>query len=188
MVFPVVRYRHESWTIKKAECQRSDAFKLWCCRRLLRIPWIARSIVNPKGNQPFIGSTDSEAAASIHWPDMKSWPTGKDPDAWKNWRLKEKGVAKDELVGWHHQLNGCVWALSLGDREQRSLACCSPWSCRVGYNLAIEQQNCNYLYVLMQPNLGLLALWAVKPVYWHCDVVKGSAGCIAGHQGRHPCS
>ena len=88
MVFPVVMYRCESWTIKKAEHQRIDAFELWCCRRLLRVPWTAR-----KSNQSilkeispvFIGRTDAEAEAPILWPpDVKSRLTGRDPDAGKD--------------------------------------------------------------------------------------------------------
>ena len=70
MVFPVVMYRCESWTIKKAECQRIDAFELWCWRRLLRVPWTAR-----RSNQSgiFIGRTDAEAEAPVLWPpDVKS--------------------------------------------------------------------------------------------------------------------
>ena len=83
MVFSVVMYGCESWTIKKAECQRIDAFELWCWRRFLEVPWI----VNPKGNQPWIftGRIDAEAEAPILWPpDAKSQLTGKDPDAGKD--------------------------------------------------------------------------------------------------------
>ena len=67
-VFPVVKYGYESWTIKKAECQRIDAFELWCWRRLLRVPWIQP--VHPKGNQSWvsIGRTDVEAETPILWP------------------------------------------------------------------------------------------------------------------------
>ena len=78
MVFPIVMYRCESWTIKKAECRRFDAFELWCWRRLLRDPWTARrSIqpVHPKGDQSwvFIGRTDVETETPILWPpDGKS--------------------------------------------------------------------------------------------------------------------
>ena len=84
--FPVVMHGCESWTIKKAEHWRIDAFELWCWRRLLRVPWIAKrsNPVNPKGNQlwTFIGRTDVEAKAPIHWPpDAKIWLTGKDHDA-----------------------------------------------------------------------------------------------------------
>ena len=85
MVFPLVVYGCQSWTIKKAEHQRIDAFELWCWRRLLRVPWTDyKEIkpVNPKGNQSwiFIGRTDAEA--SILWPlDVKNWLIGKDSDA-----------------------------------------------------------------------------------------------------------
>ena len=95
MVFPVVMYGCESWTIKKAEHKRIDAFELWCWRRLLRVPWTARrsnqSIlreINPEWR--FIGKTDAEAL--IPWPpDSKSQLIGKDPDAGKDWRQEEKG-------------------------------------------------------------------------------------------------
>ena len=100
MFFPAVMYGCESSTIKKAERRRTDAFKLWCWRRLLRVPWTARrsNWSNPKGNQPgiFIGRTDAEAP--IPWPpDTKSWLIGRDPDAGKDWRLKKR-VAEDEMV------------------------------------------------------------------------------------------
>ena len=87
--------------------------------------------VNLKGNQPwiFIGRTDAEIEVPILWPpDAKNWLTGKDPDAGKNWRQEEKGMREDEMVGWHHWLNGHEFeqALEVGD-GQGSLACCSPW-------------------------------------------------------------
>ena len=88
MVFPVVMYECETWTIKKAERRRSDAFELWCWRRLLRVPWTARSNhpkgnrkVHPKGNQPwiFIGRTDAKAGTPVLWPPhAKSWLIWKD--------------------------------------------------------------------------------------------------------------
>ena len=108
MVFPVIMYGCESWTIKKVECWRIDAFELWCWRRLLRIHWTVRRSNQSKGNQSwiFIGRTDAEAEVPILWPpDGKNWLIGKDPDAGKDWRQEEKGMAKDEMVGWHHRLN-----------------------------------------------------------------------------------
>ena len=108
MVFPVVMYGCESWTVKKAERRRIDGFKLWCWRRLLRPPWTARKeiqAVHPKGNQSwiFIGRTDAEAETPIFWPpNLKNWLIGKDPDAEKDWRQEEKGMTEDEMVGWHH--------------------------------------------------------------------------------------
>ena len=109
MVFPIVIFGCERWTIKKAEHQRIDTFELWCWRRLER-PLDCKEIqpVRPKGNQSwiFIGRTDAEAETPILWPcDAKNWLTGKDPNAGKGWR-QEKGMTEDEMVGWHHQLNG----------------------------------------------------------------------------------
>ena len=69
--------------------------------------------VHPKGNQSwiFIGRTDAEAETPILWPpDVKNWLIGKDPDAGKDWGQEEKGTTEDEMIGWHHQLNGWVWA------------------------------------------------------------------------------
>ena len=94
MIFPVVMYGCESWTIKKAECQRIGIFELWCWRSLLRVPWTARrsKSVNPKGDQSwiFIGRTDAEAEAPVLWPpDVKCRLIGKDLDPGKDWRQKE---------------------------------------------------------------------------------------------------
>ena len=90
--------------------------------------------VNPKGNQPwiFIQRTDDEAEARILWsPDVKSWLIGKDPGADKDWGQEEKGATEDEMVEWHHQLQGPESEQTLGDSEgQGSLACCSPWGHR----------------------------------------------------------
>jgi len=134
MVFPVVMYRCESWTIKKAEHRRIDAFELWCWRRLVfESPLDCKEIqpVHPKGNQSriFIGRTDAEAKTPIIWsPDAKNWLLTKDPDAGKDWKQEEKGTTENEMVGWHHWLNGYEFeqALGVGD-GQGGLVCCSPW-------------------------------------------------------------
>ena len=116
MVFPLVMYGCESWTVKKAECRRIDAFELWCWRRLLRVPWICREIqpVHPKGYQPwfflpvFIRRTD-EAETQILWlPDAKSQLTGKNPDAGKDWRQEEKGTTD----GWMASPTRWTWVLA----------------------------------------------------------------------------
>ena len=122
MVFPVVIHGCESWTIKKAERQRIDAFELVLdCKEI--------KPVHPKGNQSWIFSPDAETEAPILWPpDAKNWFIGKDPDAGKDWRWEEKGMTEDETVGWHHQLDGHEFEQALGAGDgQRSLACCSPW-------------------------------------------------------------
>ena len=111
MVFPVVMYGCERWTIKKAELQRIDALELWCWRRLLRVPWTAR-----KSNQSILKEISPgcsleglifEAETPILWPpDVKNWLIWKDRDAGRDWRREEKGTTEDEMVVWHHRLNG----------------------------------------------------------------------------------
>ena len=98
-------YGCESWTIKKAERQRIDAFELWCWRRLLRVPWTAR-----RSNQSILKEISPgyslEAEAPIFWPpDTKNWLIWKDPDVGKDWRQKKKETMEGEMVRWHHQLN-----------------------------------------------------------------------------------
>ena len=88
--------------------------------------------VNPKGNQSWIFIGRAEAEAPILWPpDAKNWLIGKDCDAGKDWRQEEKGTTEDEMVGWHHRLDGHEFEQALGDgKGQGSLACCSTWGCK----------------------------------------------------------
>ena len=90
-------------------------------------------LVTPEGSQSwiFIGRTDAEAETPILWPSsVKNWLIGKDPDAGKDQRQEEKGTTEDEMVGWHHWLNGHEFEQALGVGEgQGSLVCCSPWGC-----------------------------------------------------------
>ena len=111
MVFPGVMYGCESWTIKKAESWRIDAFELWYWRRILRVPWTAR-----RSNQSILKKINSEYLLKGLMLKLKLqhfgylvWRTDsleKDPDVGKYWKQKEKGVAEDEMVKLHHQLNG----------------------------------------------------------------------------------
>ena len=105
--------------------------------------------VNPKENQfwTFTGRTDAETEALILWPpDAKSWLTGKDPDAGKDWRWEEKGTTQDKMVGGHHQLDGHEFEQPMGvGGGQGSLACCSSWSCRVRCDWVTEL---NWLYLI----------------------------------------
>ena len=125
-------YGCESWTRKKTERWRIDAFELWCWKSL-ESPLDSKEIqlVNPaKKNQPWIftGTTDAETEAPILWPpDAKNWLIGKDPDAGKDWR-QEKRTTEGEMVRWHHWLKGheLEQAPGVGD-GQGSLAGCSPW-------------------------------------------------------------
>ena len=132
MVFPVVMYGCENY-------KESWALKNWCfwtvvLEKTLESPLGCKDFkpVNPKGNQSwiFIGRTNAEAEALILWPpNAKNWLIGKDPGAGKDWRLEEKQMTEDEMIWWHHQLNGQEFeqAPGVGD-GQGSLACCRPWS------------------------------------------------------------
>ena len=130
LVCPVVMYGYESWTIKKGECQKIDAFEPWCCRRLLRVPWTAR-----RSNQSILKEISPKYSLEglmlklkLWPPDAKSWLIGKAPDTGQDWGQEEKGTTEDETVGWHHQLDGYEFeqALGVGD-EQGSLVGCSLW-------------------------------------------------------------
>ena len=112
--------------------------KNWCfwtvvLEKTLESPLDCKEIqpVHPKGDQTwvFTGKTDVEAETPILWPPhAKSWFTGKDPDAGRDWGQEEKGTTEDEMVGWHHRLNGHEfgWTLGVGD-GQGDLACCGSW-------------------------------------------------------------
>ena len=127
-VFPVVMYGCESWTIEKAEHQRTDAFELWCWRRLLRVPWTSR-----RSNQSILKEISPEYSLEglmlkrhLWLSDAKNWLIRKDPDAGKD-RRQEKGMTEDEMVGWHHWLDGHEFGQTPGDSGgQWSLVCCSP--------------------------------------------------------------
>ena len=147
MIFPVVMYGRESWTIKKAE------YLFWTVvlEKILESLLDCKEIkpVNPKGNQPWIliGRTAAEVEAPILWPrDAKSQLFGKDPDAGKDWR-QEKEMTENETVGWHQQLNGHEFEQALGDDEgQGSLACCSPWGHKVYETTEWLNHNSNKKY------------------------------------------
>ena len=151
MVFPVAMYRCESWTIKKAECQRIDTFEFAVLEKTLESPLDCKEIkpVTPKGNQPwiFIGRTDAEAEAPIVWPpDAKSQLFEEDPDAGKDWRQEKKGTIEDKMVGRHHQFNGHEFDSTPGiGNGQTSLACCSPWDCKVRHDWMTERNWTEFL-------------------------------------------
>ena len=163
MFLPVVTYgcsnlaciQVRMWELdpKKAECRRIDAFEPWCWRRLLRLPWTARrsnlSIlkeINPEC------PLDAKAEDPILWPsDVKSWLTRKDPGAGKDWRQEKGEMTEDEMIGWHHQLNGHEFEQTPGDGEgQGSLACCSPCVCKESDTT--EQLNHNKIPSPFTPN------------------------------------
>ena len=139
MVFPVVTYRCEIWTKKKAECWRIDAFELWCWRRFLRVPWTAR-----RSNQSILKEISLEY--SLEGLMLKLQFFGhliqrtellEKTHAGKDWRQEEKGMTEDEMVVWYHWLDGHEQASRAGD-GQGSLACCSLWGRKGSDNWAIE--------------------------------------------------
>jgi len=110
-----------------------DAFELWCYGRLLRVPWTVKT-----SNQSILKEISPECSLEglmpklklpILWPPVaKNWLLGKDPDAGKDWRHEEKGTTEDEMIGWHHWLDGHEFEQVLGAGDgQESLVCCSPW-------------------------------------------------------------
>ena len=168
-------YGCDSWTIKRAEHRRIDAFKLWCWRRLWRVSWTAR-----RSNQSIlkeiktlnVGRTDADAEAPIIWPpDVKSQLAGKDPDAGKYWGQGEKGVTEAEKVGWHHQLNGQEFEQTPGDSKgQGRLACCDSWGRKESDTT--EQLNWTELTLISQlpttlrqdpsPEKKIMACWNLR--------------------------
>ena len=142
VVFPVVMYGCESWTTKKAEHPRIDAFELWCWRRLLRVSWTARKSIQsiPKEISPEYSLAGLMLKLKLQYFGYLMWTAdfiGKDTDAGKDWRQKEKRVAKDEMVGWNHWFNGHELGQTPGDGE--GLLLC--WRLqRVRHYLATERQ------------------------------------------------
>ena len=133
MVFPVVMYGCESWTIKKAEHQRIDTFKLWSWRRLLRVPWIAR-----RSNQSVLKETNPENSLEGLTLKLQYFGhlTGRANSQEKTLMLgkiegRRRRKRENEMVGRHHRLNGHECGQTPGDREwPRSLTCCSPRGCK----------------------------------------------------------
>ena len=143
MVFPVVMYRCESWTVKKAEHWRIDAFELRCWRRLLRVPWTTKSSNQSilKEISPGISLEGMMLKLKLQYFGhlMQSWLIGKDFDAGRDWGKDVKGTTEDEMARWHHWLDGreCEWTPGVGD-GQGGLACCDSWGRRVGHDWATE--------------------------------------------------
>ena len=133
MVFPVVMYGCESWTVKKAERWSIDTFEMWCWRRLLRVPWTAR-----RSNQYILKDISPECSLEGLMLKLKLQYLGhlmqrtdsfeKTMNAGKDWGQEEKGTTEDEMAGWHHQKNGHEFERSLGVGDvQGGLACCDSW-------------------------------------------------------------
>ena len=146
--------------------------KNWCfwtvvLEKTLESPLDCKEIqpVHPKGDQSwmFIGRTDVEAETPILWPpDPKNWLIWKDPDAGKDWRQEEKGRTEDELVGWHHPLNGHVfeWTPGVGDR-QGGLMCCGPW----GHEELDTTEHLNWTELIFDCNIKASLLPQTVPLF-----------------------
>ena len=137
MYFSVVMYGCKSWTIKKAEHQRTDACKLCCWRRVLRVPWTARrcnqSMQKDISPEYLLEGLMLKLSSNSLATWCKEWLIGKIPSAERDWRQEEKGMTEDETVGCHHWLNEHEFDQGLGVGDgQGSLACCSPRSCKNG--------------------------------------------------------
>ena len=168
-------YGCDSWTMKKAEHQRIDAFELWYWRRLLRVPWTAR-----KSNQSILKEISPEYALEgplkqklqylATWYELIHW---KRPRCWERLKEEEKGTTEDEMVGWHHRLSGHEFeqAPGVGD-GQRSLVCCSPLGCRVRLNWALNWRNwqChigrkNKLYFFILESINICFFYLERVLY-----------------------
>ena len=131
--------------------KRIDFFELWCWRRLLRGPWIARRSNQfiPKEISPEYSLEGPMLKLKLQYfgpSDAKNWLIWKDPDAGKDWRQEEKGMIKDEIVGWHHWLNGHEFEWTPGDGDgQGGLVCCNSWGHRESDTT--EQLNWTELYL-----------------------------------------
>ena len=135
MVFPVVMYGCASWTVKKAEHQRIDAFELWCWRWLLRVPWTSR-----RPNQSILKEISPGISLEVMFLKLKLQYFGhlmrrvdslEKTDAGRDCGQEEKGMTEDEMAVWHHWLNGCEseWTPGVGE-GQGGLACCDSWGCK----------------------------------------------------------
>ena len=147
MISPVVMYGCERWIIKEAEHWRTDASKLWCWRRFLRVPWTAR-----RSNQSILKKINPEY--SLEGLMLKLWYFGHLKQRARSWcweRLKEGGEwdTEDELVGWHCLFNGHEFEQIWGNSEgQGSLACCYPWGCKeLDINEQLNSNICIYIHI-----------------------------------------
>ena len=177
-------YECDSWTIKKAEHQRINAFELWCWRKLLRVPRTAR-----RSNQSILNEINLEF--SLDWLMLKlklqyfghlMWRADsleKNPDAGKDGRQEENGVTVDEMVGWYHWLNGHEFeqASGVGD-GQWSLPCSSPWGptksrTQTGnWIRSVITRHSKLLSVISWRSLLLFSLWSIWTLSWSNELSK----------------
>ena len=184
MVFPVVMYGCEIWTIKKAERRRIDAFELWCWRRLeSTLDWREIQSVYPKGNQSwiFIGKTDVETETPILWPpDLKSWFIWKDPDAGKDWRRVEKVTTG--WGGWMASPPQCTWVWACSRNwwwTGKSGVQQSMGSQRVRYNWVTELNwKVSVGLVLFSWGFSQMGIVPMPAVDWRKQVSRTASWCL----------
>ena len=171
MVFPVVMYGCESWTIKKAERWRIDAFELWCWRRLLRVSWNARrsNLSILKEISPGCSFEGLMLKLKLQYFGHFMWRVDslEKTDARRDWGQEEKGTTEDEMAGWHHGLGGreSEWTLGVGD-GQGGLACCDSWGRK-------------------ESNMTEWLNWTDTCVHTWNFLHKSSWNCICGVKGFH---
>ena len=162
------------------DCEENWPLKNWCfwtvvLEKTLESPLDCKEIqpVHPERNQSwiFIGRTDAEAETLILWaPDAKYWLIGKDPDAGQDWGQEEKGTRENEMVRWHHRLDGHEFEQTLGFGEgQGSLACCSPWGHKESDMTATEVN-----WMLDLRRFALLCFFCVGMMCWDYHEKKPS--------------
>ena len=168
MMFPVVMYGCESWTVKKAEHRRNWCFWTVVLEKTLESPLDCKEIqpVHSKGDQSwdFFGRNDAKAETPVLWPPhVKSWLTRKDSDAGRDWEQEEKGTTEDEMVGRHHWLDGheFEWVPGVGD-GQGGLACCNSW----GREESDTTEWLNWTETMLKFSFGKCSHFSLKIYYY----------------------
>ena len=161
IVFPGVMYGCESWTVKKAEWQRIDAFELWCWRRLLKVPWTGR-----RSNQSILKEISPEYSLEelmlkmmLQYFGHLMWRTDLLEKILILGKIEGRRITpttEDKMVGWHHRPSGHKFEQALGDdKGQGSLVCCSPWSCKDSNMTEWPDNNNKGLRIISSPELVL---------------------------------
>ena len=182
MVFPVVMYGCESWTVKKAGHQRIDAFELWCWRRLLRVPWTPK-----RSNQSILKEISPGISLERMMLKLKLQYFGllmrrvdslEKTHAGRHWGQEEKGTTEDEMAGWHHWLHGheSGWTPGVGD-GQGGLVCCDSWSRKesdMTERLNWTELNPRILDPSKLYRSGSSLLSGLLTILWHTSLTRAS--------------
>ena len=199
VVFPVVMYGCQSWTVKKAECRRIDAFELWCWRRLFESPLDCKEIQPVHQSWVFISRTDVETETSVLWPPDAKNSHLKRPWCWERLRaLQLKQTTEDQMVGWHHRpdRHGFGWIPGVGD-GQGGLAWCSSWGSKMSHTTGrLNWTECHSLYRYFIPFCYQITIYCYGYISFplplcsfkdfSCSSVGKESACSAGDQGLIP--